>query len=178
MVLDEPTSALSEPEATRLFEFMLELKARGKSLIFISHFLEDVLAVADRVTILKNSRKLATLPNDGLTKHHLINLMIGADAKALAAGYEAGVTLPTPTATAASLGEPGHSAAKDFNDVSFTVRSGEILGMFGFLGSGMTEVARVAVRPDSPSAGDGPAQKASRSGRGRARKRNDSASRI
>ncbi len=52
---------------------MHELKARGKSLIFISHFLEDVLAVADRVTVLKNSRKVATLPNDGLTKHQLIS---------------------------------------------------------------------------------------------------------
>ena len=107
VILDEPTSALSGPEATRLFAFMHELKARGKSLIFISHFLEDVLAVADRVTMLKNSRKVATLPNDGLTKHHLISLMIGADAKALAEGYEGGVMLPTPTATAAGVGDRG-----------------------------------------------------------------------
>jgi ribose transport system ATP-binding protein len=152
VILDEPTSALSEPEAARLFRFMLELKARGKSLIFISHFLEDVLAVADRVTILKNARRLATLPNDGLTKHHLISLMIGADAKALAAGYELGVTLPTPTATAAIL-ETEALTAKDFNDVSLTVRSGEILGMFGFLGSGMTEVARTLFGQIRPSSG-------------------------
>jgi len=153
VILDEPTSALSEPEATRLFEFMLELKGRGKSLIFISHFLEDVLAVADRVTILKNARKLATLPNDGLTKHHLINLMIGADATALAAGYEAGVTLPTPTTTAPVLEIEELSAGKDFDDVSLTVRSGEIVGMFGFLGSGMTEVARALFGQIRPSGG-------------------------
>ena len=151
VILDEPTSALSEPEAARLFRFMLELKARGKSLIFISHFLEDVLAVADRVTILKNARRLATLPNDGLTKHQLISLMIGADAKALAAGYESGVTLPTPTASTPVL-ETETLSAKDFKDVNLTVRSGEIVGMFGFLGSGMTEVARTLfgqIRPNS-----------------------------
>src|SRR5215210_3381603 len=75
IILDEPTSALSGPEAERLFALMRELRARGKSLIFISHFLEDVLAVADRVTILKNSRKVDTLVNAGVTKHRLIELM-------------------------------------------------------------------------------------------------------
>ena len=64
IILDEPTSALSVPEAERLFAAMRELKARGTSLVFISHFLEDVLAVSDRVTVLKNSRKVATLPNE------------------------------------------------------------------------------------------------------------------
>jgi ribose transport system ATP-binding protein len=152
VILDEPTSALSEPEAARLFRFMLELKARGKSLIFISHFLEDVLAVADRVTILKNARRLATLSNDGLTKHELISLMIGTDAKALAAGYEAGVALPSPTVTPAVL-ETETLSAKDFKDVSLTVRSGEIVGMFGFLGSGMTEVARTLFGQIRPSSG-------------------------
>src|SRR5688500_4734230 len=63
IVLDEPTSALSGPEAKRLFATMAELKVRGTSLVFISHFLEDVLAVSDRVTVLKNSRKVATLAN-------------------------------------------------------------------------------------------------------------------
>src|SRR3954464_6997626 len=94
IVLDEPTSALSGPEAKRLFTAMDELKARGTSLVFISHFLEDVLAVSDRVTVLKNSRKVATLSNDGLTKHHLIQLMIGRDADTLAESYEGGVMLP------------------------------------------------------------------------------------
>ena len=97
IVLDEPTSALSGPEAKRLFAAMHELKARGASLVFISHFLEDVLAVSDRVTVLKNSRKVATLPNQGLTKHHLIQLMIGRDAETLAESYEGGVMLPEPS---------------------------------------------------------------------------------
>jgi ribose transport system ATP-binding protein len=152
VILDEPTSALSEPEAARLFGFMRELKARGKSLIFISHFLEDVLTVADRVTILKNARRIAVLDNDGLTKHRLIGLMIGVDATALAASYEAGVSLPPALATPPVLEIENLSASNHFADIDLTVRAGEIVGIFGFLGSGMTEVARALfgqIRPDT-----------------------------
>ncbi len=142
IILDEPTSALSVPEAERLFALMRQLKASGKSLIFISHFLEDVLAVADRVTILKNARKVAELPNAGLTKQRLIELMIGREATALATSYQEGVHLPPPVETEPVLELEQLSIPGAFANVSLTVRSGEILGIFGFLGSGMTEVAR------------------------------------
>ena len=150
IILDEPTSALSAPEAERLFAFMRELRARGRSLIFISHFLEDVLAVADRVTVLKNAHKVATLPAQGLTKHRLIELMIGRDATSLAASYEAGVQLPPPVESPPVLEISGLTAFGAFSDISLTVHAGEILGIFGFLGAGMTEVARALfgrVRP-------------------------------
>jgi ribose transport system ATP-binding protein len=153
IVLDEPTSALSGPEATRLFAVMAELKARGTSLVFISHFLEDVLAVSDRVTVLKNSRKVATLPNTGLTKHQLIQMMIGRDADALAESYEGGVTLPPPSTAAPTLEVEGLTLTGEFADVSFAARPGEILGVFGNLGAGMTEVARVLFGRDQPTAG-------------------------
>jgi ribose transport system ATP-binding protein len=142
IVLDEPTSALSVPEAERLFGLMRELRGRGKSLIFISHFLEDVLAVADRVTVLKNGSKVTTRPNHGLTKSTLIELMIGSDATALAESYEGGVTLPPAVQTPAVIELRGLSLRGAFADVDLTVRSGEIVGLFGFLGAGMTEVAR------------------------------------
>jgi ribose transport system ATP-binding protein len=153
IVLDEPTSALSGPEAQRLFAVMDELKARGTSLIFISHFLEDVLAVSDRVTVLKNSRKVATLPNEGLTKHHLIQLMIGRDAETLAESYEGGVMLPAPSTAEPVLEVEGLSLAGSFSDVSFDARPGEILGIFGNLGAGMTEVARVLFGRERPTSG-------------------------
>ncbi len=153
IVLDEPTSALSGPEATRLFAAMQELKARGASLVFISHFLEDVIAVSDRVTVLKNSRKVATLANDGLTKHHLIQLMIGRDADTLAESYEGGVTLPPPSTAAPVLDVEGLGLTGSFTDVSFGVRPGEILGIFGNLGAGMTEVARVLFGRVRPTTG-------------------------
>jgi ribose transport system ATP-binding protein len=153
IVLDEPTSALSGPEATRLFAVMRELKARGASLVFISHFLEDVIAVSDRVTVLKNSRKVATLPNDGLTKHQLIQLMIGRDADTLAASYEGGVTLPPPLDATPMLEVRELGLTGSFTDVSFEARPGEILGIFGNLGAGMTEMARVLFGRERPTAG-------------------------
>ena len=153
IVLDEPTSALSAPEAQRLFRTMHELKARGASLVFISHFLEDVLAVSDRVTVLKNSRKVTTLENKGLTKSQLIQLMIGRDADALAESYEGGVTLPPPVETPVVLDVEGLTQAGSFEDVSFQVHQGEILGIFGNLGEGMTEVARVIFGRERPTGG-------------------------
>ncbi len=153
IVLDEPTSALSVPEAERLFTFIRGLRERGKSLIFISHFLEDVLAVADRVTVLKNARKVDTLPTAGLTKHRLIELMIGRDATSLAEGYEGGVTLPPPVQTAPVLELSGLTALGAFADVDLTAHAGEVLGIYGFLGAGMTEVARAIFGQLRPQGG-------------------------
>ncbi len=142
IIFDEPTSALSPPEAERLFELMHDLKASGKSLIFISHFLEDVLAISDRVTVLKNSQKVGTYQATELTKHRLVQLMIGRDASSLAETYESGVTLPPPIESRAVLSVRNLSSEGEFDDISFDVHEGEILGLFGYLGAGMTEIAR------------------------------------
>lgn len=142
IILDEPTSALSVPESERLFGVMRELRDSGKSLIFISHFLEDVLAVSDRVTVLKNGRKVTTMPASQLDKHALVNLMIGRDDSALAESYESGVTLPPRIETPPVLEVSGLTAPGEFEDISLTVHEGEILGLFGYLGAGMTEIAR------------------------------------
>ena len=154
IILDEPTSALSGPEAERLFGLMRQLKARGKILIFISHFLEDVVAVADRVTVLKNARKVATLPIQGLTKHRLIELMIGRDATVLAESYEGDVQLPPAGDGAEVLRLEQLSVPGAFTDVSLSVRSGEVLGMFGLIGAGMTEVARALFGQVRPRSGE------------------------
>lgn len=142
VILDEPTSALSIPEAERLFALMRELSGRGTSLIFISHFLEDVLAVSDRVTVLKNARKVATLPSQGLTKARLIELMIGSDASTLAESYTTEVVLPQPSDAKPVLEIEGLAAVGAYSDIRLTVRAGEIVGIFGYLGAGMTEIAR------------------------------------
>jgi len=153
VILDEPTSALSAPEAERLFTLMRELKGRGTSLIFISHFLEDVLAVADRVTVLKNARKVATLPTAGLTKRRLIDLMIGREATVLAVSYEEGVTLPPPVAGEPVLEVAGLSVPGALRGIDLSVRAGEIVGLFGYLGAGMTDLARVLFGQERAGAG-------------------------
>jgi len=153
IVLDEPTSALSGPESERLFGLMRQLKARGTSMIFISHFLEDVMAVSDRITILKNSRKVAELENAGLTKAKLVELMIGRDATELAESYEGGTQLPPRVTGEIALQVESLSVPGEFEDVTFDVKHGEILGMFGYLGGGMTEVARSLFGRLKPSQG-------------------------
>ena len=153
IILDEPTSALSVPESERLFDLMRDLRERGKSLIFISHFLEDVLAVADRVTVLKNSRKVATLDAQGLTKQRIIEMMIGLDATSLADSYEGGVTLPPIVDSSPVLQLEGLTSTGNFSDISFEVRAGEIVGIFGYLGAGMSEVAGALFGQVRPSSG-------------------------
>jgi ribose transport system ATP-binding protein len=156
IMLDEPTSALSLPETRRLFEFIATLKSQGKTIIYVSHFLEDVLEVSDRITVLKNSRKVTTLPAQGATKHQLVELMIGADAKILQQMYEenAGVAAVRKQRDhgAAVLAVEQLGRAGAFEDISFTLHSGEILGLFGFMGAGQIQLARClfgAERPDT-----------------------------
>ena len=156
IILDEPTSALSVPETRRLFEFIANLKRQGRTLIFISHFLEDVLEVSDRISVLKNSRKVATLDAKSATKHQLIELMIGSDARLLQKTYEEGkgaadrrVSATAPVAMAArGLGQRGA-----FHDVNFELRAGEIVGLFGFMGAGQNQLARCLFGADRPDSG-------------------------
>jgi len=126
------------PETRRLFEFIATLKRQGKTIIFVSHFLEDVLEVADRITVLKNSQKVTTLDALDVSKHQLVELMIGADAKILQQVYEG----ESGAVAARKRGDPGAvvlaveqlSRPGRFSNISFTLRSGEILGLFGFMG--------------------------------------------
>jgi ribose transport system ATP-binding protein len=157
IMLDEPTSALSPPETRRLFEFIATLKSQGKTIIYVSHFLEDVLEVSDRITVLKNSRKVTTLPAQGASKHQLVELMIGADAKILQQMYEEEIG----AIAARRSRDPGAvvleverlSRAGAFGDISFSLGSGEILGLFGFMGAGQIQLARCLFGAERPSSG-------------------------
>jgi len=156
IILDEPTSALSVPETRRLFEFIASLKGQGRTLIFISHFLEDVLEVSDRISVLKNSRKVATLGAEQATKHQLIELMIGSDARLLQQTYEQGKVeghREDPASAEVVLTVQGLSRRGGFDDVSFDVRAGEIVGLFGFMGAGQNQLARCLFGADQPDSG-------------------------
>jgi ribose transport system ATP-binding protein len=140
IILDEPTSALSPPEVDRLFNFLRQLRNEGRSLIFISHFLEDVLAISDHVTILRNGRKVAMVDAAVTSKDQLISQMIGHGAKELSAGESAELS--------GSESKPVVLAAQKLNqgsvlkDLTFVARAGEILGIYGFMGCGQIELAR------------------------------------
>ncbi len=142
IILDEPTSALSPPEVEHLFGILRRLKAEGTSFIFISHFLEDVLEISDRVTVFRNARRVDTAKVPDIDKNWLIEKMIGTGHEGLGEAYTGEIALASETAekpvlTAENLGLRGQ-----FRDVSFHVNAGEVLGIYGFMGSGQLELAK------------------------------------
>ena len=142
VILDEPTSALSPPEVKHLFEVLNRLKAGGTTFVFISHFLEDILEVSDRVTVFRNSRKVATVDAAMVDKGWVIEQMIGRDHQDLADAMIGEIRLASPKDAPVVLSARGLSRPRGFKDVSFDVRAGEVVGLYGFMGSGQMELAR------------------------------------
>jgi ribose transport system ATP-binding protein len=152
VILDEPTSALSPPEVERLFSVLKRLKASGLSIIFISHFLDDILKVSDTVTIFRNGRKIVTSPTAGIDKGWVIERMIGAGHQELEESYLGQIALDSQP-NAPVVMETSHlTSGRDFRDITFSVRGGEVLGIYGFMGGGQLELARTLfgrMHPDS-----------------------------
>ena len=140
IILDEPTSALSPPEVKQLFAVLKRLRDEGRSIVFISHFLDDVLAISDRVTIFRNGHKVATERVDDLDKDKVIAHMIGRRAVELHMGETADLKGDDtkPVALTVEHASDGHL----LTDFSITLRKGEITGVYGFMGSGQIELAR------------------------------------
>ena len=151
IILDEPTSALSPPEVERLFAALRKLRDDGKSFIFISHFLDDILRVSDTVSVFRNGRGIATTPAAQTTKAALIERMIGAGHEELGETYEKDIRLAGAAAGPAVLETQGLSLGRAYRDVSLKVRPGEVLGLYGFMGCGQIELVRTLfgkLKPD------------------------------
>ncbi len=135
LVMDEPTSALSERETETLFDVMRSLRAQGVSIIFITHRLEEVFEVADRVTVLRDGRWVATKRIQEVTQEDVVQMMVGRQ-----------LTEMYPKADTAAgdviLQVKGLSRAGALHDIHFELRRGEILGVAGLVGAGRTELAR------------------------------------
>jgi rhamnose transport system ATP-binding protein len=136
LIMDEPTASLSEPEVERLLEVVAHLKAEKVGIIYISHRLEEILSVADRVTVLRDGSTVGTYARQGLQRSTLINLMIGRELSAIfpkrvIALGDVALELRHVTCRAAGV-----------QDVSLEVRRGEIVGLAGLVGSGRTELAQ------------------------------------
>ena len=134
LIMDEPTSSLTAREVEELFTIVRQLKAQGTAIIFISHRLEELFAIADRVTVLRDGAYVDTRPMAGVTTEELIRLMVGRTLDELfpKQPVEPGEVL---------LEVQGLSLPGRFADISFQLRRGEILGMAGLVGAGRTEVA-------------------------------------
>jgi rhamnose transport system ATP-binding protein len=146
LVMDEPTAALSPHEVDNLFATVRRLRERGVAIVFISHRLEEVTAIADTVTILRDGRHVATRPAADLSHGEVVRLMVGRSLDALFPKEEA--EIGDVVLRAEGLGRRGV-----FSGVSFELRRGEIVGLAGFVGSGRTEVARSIFGIDRLDAG-------------------------
>jgi len=142
IIMDEPTSSLSHTETTQLFTLVRRLKERGHTIIFISHFIEDVMEISDAITILKDGTVVETLTNlSGLTKQTIIQQMIGGRAGDLVREADETVELRSPE-TDVRLEVKKLSRPGNFDEVSFELRQGEILGLYGLLGAGHEEIGK------------------------------------
>ena len=148
IIMDEPTSSLSADEADKLHRVIRWLRDDGRTVIYVTHFLDHVLATADRVTIMRDGRIVRTGAIAGETKASLIEAMLGEPADV------AFPPLPAaPPVTAPVLLEVAHlSSATGLDDISLHVRAGEIVGLIGLVGSGRSELARAIFGAD-PSRG-------------------------
>ncbi|MCX7667776.1 MAG: sugar ABC transporter ATP-binding protein [Atribacterota bacterium] len=149
LVLDEPTSALTIAEAKHLFEILRQLVREGTTIIFISHRLEEVFAIADRITVLRDGKYVTTVARDETTPDNLVQLMIGKTIGEMLSYEPPAKDLREVVVEVRNL-----SRGKFFQDVSFTLCKGEILGIYGLQGSGRTELAETLFGLFPPDRGE------------------------
>ncbi|MBV9488438.1 MAG: ATP-binding cassette domain-containing protein, partial [Verrucomicrobia bacterium] len=146
MIMDEPTAALSRREVDQLFLVVDDLRKRGVAMMFVGHRMEEIYQISDRVVVLRDGKMIGGAPVGEMPRDRAIQLMVG---RPLADLYPK----RSHTVGEAVLAVEGLSRGTMFENVSFTVRSGEILGFGGLVGSGRTEIARVLFGIDQPTAG-------------------------
>ncbi len=138
LLLDEPTSSLTLHEADRLFQLLRKLRGQGVTIVFVSHKIEEVMALCDVVTVLRDGKLIGTRPCSELTRDQIITMMIGRSTVEKWRG-----TLPV------NRGKPVLEVRKlrsqQFDEVSLTLYQGEILGLYGLVGSGRTELAKTII---------------------------------
>ena len=145
LVLDEPTTSLTDAEVDHLFKILLQLKARGVTLLFVSHRLPEVFRLCDRITVLRDGGLAGTFQKSGTSSDTIVRAMVGREPPARVERP------PVDLAAAPVLAVRGLSRKEAFSDISFEVRPGEIVGIFGLVGSGRTEVLEAVfgiTRPD------------------------------
>jgi rhamnose transport system ATP-binding protein len=147
LIMDEPTSAISSSEVDRLFEIVLRLKRQGVAILFISHFIDEILRMGDDVTILRSGRRVVTCPGTELTPEQTVRHMVGTDLAAFFPKEAAVIGAPVASVR-------GLSGAGFVEDVTFELRAGEILGFFGLVGAGRSEVAQMLFGIARPSSGE------------------------
>jgi ribose transport system ATP-binding protein len=140
VILDEPTSALNEQEVDSLFERILELRRRGRGIVYITHKMEEIYRLADRITVLRDGALVGTAPASELEPEDLVKWMVGRDLAVPGAGRPEPAAEPALEVEDLHVAHPAIKARSVVDGISFTVWRGEILGLAGLRGSGASEV--------------------------------------
>jgi ribose transport system ATP-binding protein len=149
LVLDEPTAVLTNKEVDKLFQLIQNLKKQGAAIIYVSHRLEEIFRITDRITVLKDGQYVNTVNTADMEPRSLVNMMIGRDLSSF---------FPKRDAAKQKIGDvvlkvENISAGKAVKDVSFELREGEMLGLSGLVGAGRTEAMRAILGIDKPDGG-------------------------
>jgi inositol transport system ATP-binding protein len=147
IIMDEPTSAITEREVEHLFRMIRSLRAKGVSVIYITHKMDEVFQISDDITVLRDGRHIKTLPASQATRNSLITMMVGRELTDLFPKAEA--PIGEVVLSVRNLSRLNH-----VHDVSFELRRGEILGLAGLMGSGRTETIETIFGVAKASAGE------------------------
>ncbi|MDP2414642.1 MAG: sugar ABC transporter ATP-binding protein [Daejeonella sp.] len=147
IIMDEPSSALSEKEVEILFKIIKDLKSKGVAIIYISHKMEEIYQIADRITVLRDGKFIATKNTADLDKSNLISLMVGRELEELFSSNS--MAQPEVILKVKNLNKKGK-----FFDINFDVHAGEVFGIAGLMGAGRTEIARAIYGLDSFDSGE------------------------
>lgn len=142
IIMDEPTSAISDREVATLFTIIKDLTSRGVAVIYISHKMDEIFSIADTITVLRDGKYIGTKPAALLNRNTLISMMVGRELNTVFPEAE-------KKREGVMLSVKGFSRKGKFSDISFEVYKGEVLGIAGLMGAGRTEVARAISGLDS-----------------------------
>ena len=148
LIMDEPTAALTELEIEELFRIIRELRGRGVGIVYISHRLEELKQISDRITVMRDGRYVDTVQAADVPISRIISMMVGRTI------YESAPEVPEETGQPVVLEVKNLSRGVALRDVNFKLRKGEILGFAGLMGAGRTEVARAVFGADPIDSGE------------------------
>jgi len=148
LVMDEPTAALNDAEIAELFAIINRLKAEGVGIVYISHKMDEIKRISDRVTVMRDGEYVGTVPAADTPIETIISMMVG---RTLA---NEALVIPNTSTAPVALEVRNLSRGRDIRDVSFSLRKGEILGFAGLMGAGRTEVARAIFGADPRESGE------------------------